>query len=418
MQWNKTFILNCGMHKIYDDTALTPMRVARMSGYIDWQSQPSTFKHYPDFLFRYKYKDNPDFKIVELSRVVTLSSIIASKPYLKLNTPSAGNLHPLELYIQIRGVKGVLSGIYHVDASLNEIVLLQEIEDDGIEQLVGLNKRINGYIFVVSIVAFRSKWKYQDRALRYCYLDAGHQIDSIYQAATILGQSVEVLSDYDSNKLDEIMGFKDEEFSCAVLSIGSISGKDVKILNKKIMQVAPTDYCESNSNLKNIFENKLSAHKMILQKNIHLDENIVLNRRSARKFAKNYVDTSKLVDSLSSMSLNFSNFIILLKSSDKKLGIYLDDILIKIGDFKEEISSLLVDQQFIKNATMVVVITSDNFDKNELINSAILVNRLYLLAQKSSIAFTGIGAFYDYKLQKFLSTKNYIHYVCAAGAIE
>jgi len=406
------------MHKIYDDTALTPMRVARMSGYIDWQSQPSTFKHYPDFLFRYKYKENPNFKIVELSRVVTSNSQISSKAYLKLNTPSAGNLHPIELYVQVRGVKGVLSGIYHVDASQNEIVLLQEIEDDGIEKLVGLDKRLNGYIFVVSIVAFRSEWKYQDRALRYCYLDAGHQIDSIKQASTILEESVEVLSDYDSNELDEIIGFKDEEFSCAVLSVGSISSKDVKKLNKKIMQVAPTDYCESSSNLKSIFENNSSTNKIILQNNISIDENAILNRRSARKFSKNYVDISKLVDSLASANLDFSNFTILLRSSDKELGVYLDDTLIKVGDFKEEISSLLVDQQFIKNATMVIVMTSSRFGKSELINSAILANRLYYLAQENSIGFTGVGAFYDYKLQKFLSTKNYIHYVCVAGAIE
>jgi len=406
------------MHKIYDSTALTPMRVARMSGYIDWQSQPSTFKHYPKFLFRYRYKENQNFKIVELSRVVTSISNIASKPYLKLNTPSAGNLHPIELYVQVRGVKGILSGIYHVDASSNELVLLQEIDDDGIEKSVGLDKRFKGYIFVVSIVAFRSAWKYQDRALRYCYLDTGHQIDTIQQAAKLTDNSVDVLLDYDVNELDKMMGFKDEEFSCSVLLVGKEGDKDAKKLNKNIMQVAPTDYFEGENSLKDIFENSSSSSQINLECELNIDETLVLNRRSARKFAKNFIDTSKLEEYLIGSNLQFLNYFVLLKSSDRKLGLYLNNTLIKEGDFKEQMSSLLVDQQFIKNATMLIIMTSNSFNKSELINAGILANQLYLLAQKEKIAFTGIGAFYDYKVQKFLLTNNYIHYVCAAGAIE
>ena len=55
----------------------------------------------------------------------------------RLNVPSAGNLHPVELYVQIRGIKGIISGIYHIDALEERLVLLREIERDGLETYVG-----------------------------------------------------------------------------------------------------------------------------------------------------------------------------------------------------------------------------------------------------------------------------------------
>ena len=143
------------MHEAYDATALTPMRVARLSGYIDWVSQPSIFKHYPEFLFRYPFGSNPALRIAELSRMVTFEGVVGSKPYLRLSTPSAGNLHPIELYVQVRGVKGVLSGIYHVDAGANAMVLIREIERDGLETALGMQKKFEGMLFVVSVVPFR-----------------------------------------------------------------------------------------------------------------------------------------------------------------------------------------------------------------------------------------------------------------------
>jgi len=404
------------MTSLYNNTTLTPMRVARMSGYIDWSSQPSTFKHYPDFLFRYKYGENHNLKIVELSRIVTSSTIIASKPYLKLNTPSAGNLHPIELYVQIRGIKGILSGIYHVDTSLNEIVLIQEINDDGIEKVVNLDKNINGYIFLVSIVPFRSEWKYRDRAFRYCYLDAGHQLNSLQQSANFFGHSTTILSNYDEKILNEIMGFNDEEFTCAVLYVGETTKKETKTLNKPLIQVAPTDYCETGGYVKQTLENSDLNNSIILPEAIEIDENVILNRRSARKFTNYQIDVYKIINFLQITKLSFSFFFLILNSTSHKLGLYLNDALIKEGNFADDISSLLVDQQFVKNANIIIIMTSNNFGEKELVYAGALANQLYLLAEKENIGFTGIGAFYDEKLQNFLSTKNYIHYVCAVGA--
>lgn len=72
------------MNSLYEDTALTPRGVARATGFLDWASQPSSFKHYPDFLFRYAFGSVEALNLVELSRMVSSRAQIASKPYLKL----------------------------------------------------------------------------------------------------------------------------------------------------------------------------------------------------------------------------------------------------------------------------------------------------------------------------------------------
>ncbi|MGB3960867.1 MAG: hypothetical protein WBK95_01395 [Sulfurimonas sp.] len=43
------------MNEVYEESSLTPLRVAQLSGYRDWSSQPCMFKHYPNFLYRYRY---------------------------------------------------------------------------------------------------------------------------------------------------------------------------------------------------------------------------------------------------------------------------------------------------------------------------------------------------------------------------
>ncbi len=82
----------------------------------------------------------------------------------------------------------------------------------------------------------------------------------------------------------------------------------------------------------------------------------------------------------------------------------------------KEITELLVNQNFVSSASIIVVITSEQFNSNELMNAAASAHRTQLEAEMNGVGFSGIGAFYDEKLQKFLQTKEYILYVCAIGS--
>ncbi|HEX5670879.1 MAG TPA: hypothetical protein VFX66_05020, partial [Sulfuricurvum sp.] len=108
-----------------EDTLLTPLKVAQKTTFIEWDSQPSLFKHYPNFCYRLSLHNVPTLTWIAHLRCVTALRAVAQKPYYQLNVPSAGNLQPLEIYIQVRNVEGVLCGIYHLDVLSEQLVLIQ-----------------------------------------------------------------------------------------------------------------------------------------------------------------------------------------------------------------------------------------------------------------------------------------------------
>ncbi len=402
---------------MYEETVLTPLRVAQMIGYRDWSSQPCMFKHYPEFLFRYNYEENELFRLVELCRIITSETTIGAKPYLQLNTPSAGNLHPIELYVQIRGIKGILSGIYHVDAGAKQIVLIREIESAGVEAYVGLKEQLSGIVFLVSSVAFRAEWKYAERAIRYCYLDAGHQIGAIGASLKLYNKEMTILSDFDKNALNVFMGFKEDESIVAVLSSGVATQKGSKEFKENLMYVAPTDYSElSSSIIKNISKDDVLKSE-VPNLECDINERHILHRRSTRLFDSVGLQKAKFEHYMSLVNLSYplSFYNIILSDTHKKAGIYLEGELLKEGDFKERVSTLLVDQSFIKNADVVTVICSKYFSANKLMQAGAFAHNLYMQAQVHGFGLSGVGAYYDKKLQNFLGTDEYILYVCVAG---
>jgi len=407
------------MNSLYEKTALTPLRVAQESGFLDWSSQPSIFKHYPHFLFSYSFGEIEALHAIELARMVSSAKEIGSKQYYQLTTPSAGNLHPVEFYVQIRGLKGVLSGIYHVDAGKSQIVLIKEVQDDGLESFVGLNGSLNGMLFIITTVPFRSQWKYKSRAIRYCYLDVGHQIGALSSSLKLSQQKMTILSECDTTILNQKMGFKEEEFVAALGYCGELREKSIKPLKEDLMHVMPTDYSEMDNLLVNdIKKCDLFKHKDTkITAQIDLDK--ILQRRSAR-FFDTEISMQKeqlkfFMQEIQEIDDSLSCYLILLKDIYLQAGIYNQDKLLKEGNFTQKICSLLVDQRFIKNADMVFVITSKEFSENKLMQAGVFVHNLYMLAQSEALGCSGVGAFYDKKMQSFLQTQEYILYVSVVG---
>ncbi len=407
------------MHELYDSTSLTPISVAKTSGFIDWASQPSIFKHYPEFLFRYPFGEHTQLRVIELARMVTSRSLIAGKPYNRLSPPSAGNLHPTELYVQIRGIKGILSGIYHVDAGAGKLVLIEEVGKRGLEPSLNLQNRYDGMIFILSSVPFRSEWKYSKRAIRYCYLDAGHQIGALSTSLNLFGHSATILSEYDVDEISTMMGFKDEERVCAVMAVGEDTQKGVETMKKPLMYVSPSDYTDSNTVVASLLKDSQPLKDAALPYIDPVDEKNIITRRSARVFSglcmekKSFEHFMHILDE----SINpLTSYIVVLKDDVREAGVYVDDKLIKKGYFSDEMSRLLLDQSFIKSANIITVMTAKDFSSNNLMLAGAFGHKLYIEAQSKGVGCSGIGAFYDKKLQNFLGSDEYILYVCVIGS--
>jgi SagB-type dehydrogenase family enzyme len=99
---------------------------------------------------------------------------------LRVN-PSSGNLHPTEFHFLTRGLKGWPDGWYHYDPSRH----MAEQRGHGNFDM----KLASGsapIVFVLTSIVWREAWKYGERAYRYCLHDIGHA----WQALALSGRAI------------------------------------------------------------------------------------------------------------------------------------------------------------------------------------------------------------------------------------
>ncbi len=382
--------------EVRDQTLLTPEWIGQKATFLDWDSQPSLFKHYPHFCYRVPLGDHASLLWLSETRCITSEQLIAKKPYYQLNVPSAGNLHPIEIYVQIRNIAGLLSGIYHLDVMTQELVLISEIGAAGIEPYVGLENRFSGFIVMLSIVPFRSSWKYGLRAWRYLYLDLGHQIGALVASVRHFGQELTKMSVYDREALNHIIGMGEEEQIAAVYGLGEHSARLAKRLEEPLFKVQPTDYSISNTSLlSNIYTESIYC-KIPERFNYKDFIEINHNRRSARGFYANGMsdmDILKLMELKSHASLEIVT--LLLQAHTMHCGVYRNGNCSEAGHLVFEAVHLLLDQRFIAGANMVLLIYAEHFTSTSHIEAGIYAQEIYLACEHLGVGCSGVGAFYD-----------------------
>jgi SagB-type dehydrogenase family enzyme len=104
-----------------------------------------------------------------------------SKYALRVN-PSSGNLHPTEFHFATRGVKDWTDGLYHYRASSHTAE--QRALGNFVRRLTDIDAPI---VFVLTSIAWREAWKYRDRAYRYCLHDMGHAWQALALSARSIG---------------------------------------------------------------------------------------------------------------------------------------------------------------------------------------------------------------------------------------
>ncbi|MDO9207446.1 MAG: nitroreductase family protein [Sulfuricurvum sp.] len=382
--------------EVRDQTLLTPERVTDKTTFLDWDSQPSSFKHYPHFCYRVPLRDHPSLQWLMETRSITSRQTVAHKAYYRFNVPSAGNLHPIEIYVQIRNITGLLSGLYHLEVLTQELVLITEIGAAGIEPYLGLNHRFSGCLVMFSIVPFRSSWKYGLRAWRYLYLDLGHQIGALSSSVRHFGHKLTKMFTQDTDALNRIMGMGEDERIVAVYGVGESSTRLAKQLEEPLMRVQPTDYTIRETLLSyNIKAVSLYCEIPLVT---HWDDFVTLNRtrRSARGFNANSMsdtDILKLIRLKAPASLEIVS--ILLQAHTMHSGVYRHGECTVSGNFNSETVHLLLDQRFIAGANMVLLIYSENFSAHSHIEAGMYAQELYWVCEHLGVGCSGIGAFYD-----------------------
>lgn len=243
---------------------------------VNWNNPPNKFKFY-----------SPEYKRVQLTSefenynfLYLIAGISAKKTYpdmeyyLRVN-PSAGALYPNEIYFQARNVDGFEDGIYHFEVGSSSVVLLKELKkDEGIEQLLEVSYLVDGFIFFISSIYFRSSWKYKNRAFRYCLLDAGHIIGSMEASAYLYDKDFEVLYDFPKTRLNEFFSFDEKEFFSSIVIVGDKKEGKINIFEFKIPTLDGASYIEENISF---FE------KNGIVENAYKDSLKIVEKKKARK---------------------------------------------------------------------------------------------------------------------------------------
>lgn len=437
----------------------------RKPHFLDWSNYPSPFKVYPevrkfkllpfkgftgetvDTLYRLCSEaaaEEIDFQ--ELSNLcfsmngITKVENFHGEPFGFRATPSAGALYPFELYLFVEGLSEVPDGIYHyqpLDHSLE--LLLEGNYREAFEN--ALCCQIPGnFVALVSTIYGRSAWKYRARAYRYCLLDSGHMVSNGVAYLRSIGVEGTALSLFRDDSVNSLLGLDGEnEFVlCALLPgkpplylgdeviLTSSFPKSIPVLRKPIYEPeivnahldGKIDSCEFFRPFPEPVQGIPEAHSLPLSQTI-------LKRRSRRDFTGSEMPFEDFKLILESSLLCFPsdwgfprlNFFVQVKNVEGlEDGIYTvvdgELALYRRGDFSREISALCLSQRFISLANFNVIFTLD-FEgvlncrqyRGALLEAGALGENLYLSSESLNHGACGIGAFYDFDLQEFLSLK-------------
>ncbi|WP_455756281.1 SagB family peptide dehydrogenase [Sulfurimonas sp.] len=405
------------------------MSIRKNATFLDWQSQPRNHKIYPHFNQRFKIDDYEELKDLNLIGGITYEKKYPDGVYHLRSVPSAGGLYPCEVYIQIRGIKGLLDGIYHYEPHIASLTLLQEIANDGVEHYFKENSKQKGLVFLISSIYFRSSWKYRDRSIRYILLDSGHQLGSIYAGLCVMDRESEFVFDFDKIALNLACGFRDDEmFTCAIRSSQKVD-KEIKKLRQDLVYVSGCDYLESNEFIEEAYKSSAIFEEDDFKSPEFFSEipkeqlkRAILNRRSIRAFREQKMSNEEfefIVKDIFNFasSHNIDIYYTCHQVEDKTMGLYKNEELLKEGDFRSKSRYLSLEQNIGGGSGVTFYFTSNEVDKYQKVNilSGFIAQTIYIKSEIVGIGCSGIGAYYDDECKEFLNTKNNILYLLAIG---
>ncbi len=146
--------------------------------------------------------------------------------YLLRTAPSAGALYPIETYLVVNRVEELDQGVYHFQVPNACLELLSPGDYSGRTAAAALDQPIAAkasVVFIWTACVNRSKWKYDERAYRYIYLDAGHLCENLYLACAAMGLGCCAIGAFYDEEVNEILKVDGkEEMAVYLSSVGPV----------------------------------------------------------------------------------------------------------------------------------------------------------------------------------------------------
>lgn len=176
-----------------------------------------------------------------LSAGVTRVMNLVDRPVYFRAAMSAGNLHPIEVYLVVGegSVDGVDEGVYHF--SPLEFALRKLRNGD----LRGALRVGSPMAMVLTGIPWRTSWKYGERGWRHLYWDAGTMLANLLAVADAHGLEHRTLLGFDDGATGDLLGIDGfTEMPLAIVEFGNHEGPvsppgDPGTLALEVGQVAP-----------------------------------------------------------------------------------------------------------------------------------------------------------------------------------
>ena len=407
---------------------------------VDWNNPPNRFKNYPNTYERISLNSknqNSNFLYL-IAGITAKKSYPGIEYYLRVN-PSAGALYPNEIYFQVRNQEGFDDGIYHFEVSTSSVVLLKKLQnDEGLESILDLDYSVDGFIFFISSLYFRSSWKYKKRAFRYCLLDTGHILGSMEASSYLYDKSFEILYDFSKEKLNRFFSFDEKEFFTSVCIIGEKSEKLKNSFNLVLPTIDGSSYeegrisfFEPNEFIEKAYKDSLNIKDKKEQNqkavfNFHKEkfEDTIFKRRSIREFSNQSISKAQFDSIMSVLNQPISSdcdeevdiYYVINRVEGCFLGLYKNGIQIKTGDYSSKAGYLCLEQDLGKSSAVTFFLTTKSKNYQEAYQKAgIIGHRLYLASNYLGIGCSGIGAYYDDEVCEFVEDTTMVLYALAIG---
>ncbi len=427
------------MFSYHDQTKHSYLSVRQGAHQLDWSMQPTPYKRYEKKLRRFAFdlEDAEDRFLYHIGGINAQKSYPGVTYYLRMN-PAAGALYPNELYVQIRGVAGKQDGIYHYDVFSSALTLLYPLhEGEGLEALVGERYPIKGYLFLLSMVPWRSAWKYRLRAFRYCLLDGGHLLGAIEMAALLKPHATRMIYRIDHHALNRHFGFLQQEYmlSAAVVGVPMRKHGLPKLPSQPLPYADATDTFMPTPEIVTAYHESLQLQACKRQlhaptfdfESLRLQEAIV-RRRSTRAFAPEAISKGQLhyLESiiaqpiLSDCDEEVAVYVIVNRVLQMPSGIRLWGNYLRYGDFSARVGYLALEQYHLaRDGALALIMTSRGTNYQALYQKAgVIGQRLYIAATYLGLGCSGIGAYYDDEVCDFLgldAKEEMVLYMMAIG---
>ena len=143
--------------------------------------------------------------------------------YRSRTAPSAGGLYPLEVYLVVGNVDGMVAGVYRYVPENHAVQ--QTVEGDVRKSLsnaaywqewVGAG----AVVLVFTGIYQRTTKKYGERGQRYVHMEAGHAAQNVYLQAHALGLGTVVVGAFMDSWVKSLLHMKDDEQPLSIMPVG------------------------------------------------------------------------------------------------------------------------------------------------------------------------------------------------------